>query len=68
MAFHSLQATSQALQPMQMEVSVKKPLRAGASSHPAAGAGFDPDQIADAKLASVERVGDELFLRYEFFR
>jgi len=34
----------------------------------AAGAGFDPDQIADAKLASVERVGDELFLRYEFFR
>jgi riboflavin biosynthesis pyrimidine reductase len=32
----------------------------------AAGAGFDPDQIADAKLASVERVGDELFLRYEF--
>ena len=31
-----------------------------------AGAGFDPDQIADAKLASVDRVGDELFLRYEF--
>ena len=25
--FHSLQATSQALQPMQIEVSVKKPLR-----------------------------------------
>jgi riboflavin-specific deaminase-like protein len=32
----------------------------------AAGAGFDPDQIPDAKLASVERVGDELYLRYEF--
>ena len=28
-AFHSLQATSQALQPMQTEVSVKKPTRAG---------------------------------------
>jgi len=32
----------------------------------AAGPGFDPDQIPDAKLVSVERVGDELFLRYEF--
>ena len=38
-AFHSLQATSQALQPMHTEVSVKKPLRAGASSQPASGAG-----------------------------
>ena len=28
-AFHSLQATSQALQPMHTEVSVKKPLRFG---------------------------------------
>ncbi len=27
MAFHSLHATSQALQPMQIEVSVKNPLR-----------------------------------------
>jgi hypothetical protein len=27
--FHSLQATSQALQPMQIEVSVKKPTRSG---------------------------------------
>src|SRR5436309_84566 len=27
--FHSLQATSQALQPMQTEVSVKKPIRSG---------------------------------------
>jgi 5-amino-6-(5-phosphoribosylamino)uracil reductase len=32
----------------------------------AAGPGFDPDQIPDAKLVSVERAGDELFLRYEF--
>src|SRR3982751_539099 len=30
--FHSLQATSQALQPMQTEVSVKKPTRSLASS------------------------------------
>src|SRR6185437_11350702 len=30
--FHSLQATSQALQPMQTEVSVKKPTRSFASS------------------------------------
>jgi hypothetical protein len=29
--FHSLQATSQALQPMQMLVSVKKPIRGRAS-------------------------------------
>ncbi len=32
----------------------------------AAGAGFDPDQIPDGKLVSVERVVDELYLRYEF--
>jgi riboflavin-specific deaminase-like protein len=31
-----------------------------------AGAGFDPDQIPDAKLVSLERVGDEIYLRYEF--
>ena len=30
--FHSLQATSQALHPMQMEVSVKKPTRSGCST------------------------------------
>src|SRR5205814_341985 len=30
--FHSLQATSQALQPMQTDVSVKKPIRSFASS------------------------------------
>src|SRR3954451_13983398 len=28
-SFHSLQATSQALQPMQIDVSVKKPIRGG---------------------------------------
>ena len=32
MRFHSLHATSQALQPMHTEVSVKKPLRGGGSS------------------------------------
>jgi 5-amino-6-(5-phosphoribosylamino)uracil reductase len=32
-----------------------------------AGAGFEPDQIPDAKLASLERIGDEIYLRYEFF-
>jgi riboflavin-specific deaminase-like protein len=30
------------------------------------GNGFDPDAIPDGRLTSVERVGDELFLRYEF--
>jgi riboflavin-specific deaminase-like protein len=30
------------------------------------GDGFEPDAIPDAKLASVETIGDELFLRYEF--
>src|ERR1700677_3703866 len=38
-AFHSLQATSQALHPMQTEVSVKKPIRGGWSRCPARGAG-----------------------------
>ena len=33
--FHSLQATSHALQPMQIEVSVKNPLRGGGASQPA---------------------------------
>ncbi len=32
----------------------------------ATGPGFTPDQIPDPKLASLERVGDELYLRYEF--
>ncbi len=32
----------------------------------AAGPGFTPDEIPDPKLASLERVGDELYLRYEF--
>ena len=31
-----------------------------------AGAGFDPDQIPDASLVAVEKIGDELYLRYEF--
>jgi 5-amino-6-(5-phosphoribosylamino)uracil reductase len=31
-----------------------------------AGAGFDPEQIPDARLVALERVGDELYLRYEF--
>jgi 2,5-diamino-6-(ribosylamino)-4(3H)-pyrimidinone 5'-phosphate reductase len=30
------------------------------------GRGFLPDEIPDARLAMVERVGDELFLRYDF--
>jgi 5-amino-6-(5-phosphoribosylamino)uracil reductase len=32
----------------------------------AGGAGFFPDEIPDGKLASVERIGDELYLRYTF--
>ncbi|MES1172383.1 MAG: dihydrofolate reductase family protein [Bacteroidota bacterium] len=32
----------------------------------AAGAGFGPDEIRDARLGAVERIGDELFLRYDF--
>jgi riboflavin biosynthesis pyrimidine reductase len=30
------------------------------------GDGFEPDAIPDARLASVERIGDELFLEYAF--
>jgi 5-amino-6-(5-phosphoribosylamino)uracil reductase len=30
------------------------------------GDGFEPDAIPDAKLGSVETIGDELFLRYDF--
>jgi hypothetical protein len=41
MRFHSLHATSQALQPMQTELSVKNPLRDGAPIHPVSAAGFD---------------------------
>jgi riboflavin-specific deaminase-like protein len=32
----------------------------------AGGPGFAPDEIPDAKLASLEHIGDELFLRYDF--
>jgi hypothetical protein len=38
-AFHSLQATSHALHPMHTDVSVKKPIRGGASTKPASVAG-----------------------------
>ena len=39
----------------------------GARAPTLAGApGFAPDQIPDPKLASMERVGDELYLRYDF--
>src|SRR5699024_7727663 len=42
-SFHSSHATSQALQPMQMEVSVKKPVRASPPVHPESAAGLaDP--------------------------
>jgi len=30
------------------------------------GPGFAPDEIPDPTLASIEHVGDELYLRYEF--
>jgi riboflavin biosynthesis pyrimidine reductase len=30
------------------------------------GSGFEPDAIPDGRLASVERVGDELYLVYTF--
>jgi riboflavin biosynthesis pyrimidine reductase len=30
------------------------------------GAGFEPDAIPDGRLASVEQIGDELFLVYSF--
>jgi riboflavin-specific deaminase-like protein len=30
------------------------------------GAGFPPDSVGDPKLGSLERVGDELYLRYDF--
>jgi riboflavin-specific deaminase-like protein len=32
----------------------------------AGGLGFDPDEIPDATLTSIERIGDDLFLRYDF--
>lgn len=30
------------------------------------GPGFEPDEIPDPRLAALERIGDELFLRYDF--
>jgi riboflavin-specific deaminase-like protein len=32
----------------------------------AAGPGFDPNEIPGARLGALERIGDELFLRYDF--
>src|SRR5580704_14221229 len=43
MPFHSLHATSHALQPMHTELSVKNPLRGGESTQPVSGAGLDDD-------------------------
>src|SRR5580700_3422374 len=59
--FHSLQATSQALQPMHTEVSVKNPMRGGWASYPASAAG---------SLAAVVRSGNSgnLGLRPGLFR
>ncbi|GIJ20924.1 hypothetical protein Vlu01_15480 [Micromonospora lutea] len=48
--FHSLQATSHALQPMQTLVSVKKPILGGASTQPAEVAGSAAD-TADTDAA-----------------
>src|SRR5215212_149975 len=52
--FHSLQATSQALQPMQIEVSVKKPIRSFASSPYVSGqaAGVPVDCASSLMLSS----------------
>lgn len=40
----------------------------GGSSAPTIvdGNGFEPDEMPDGRLVDVERIGDELFLRYEF--
>jgi 2,5-diamino-6-(ribosylamino)-4(3H)-pyrimidinone 5'-phosphate reductase len=32
------------------------------------GPGFSPDQIPDGRLIDLERIGDELYLRYTFDR
>src|ERR1700712_4716111 len=47
--FHSLQATSQALQPMQIDVSVKKPLRGGGSTHPERTAGSGSEVVMNVR-------------------
>src|SRR3954454_9141809 len=49
--FHSLQATSQALQPMHTEVSVKNPIRGGCSSCPDSAAGSVSAWVTSASEA-----------------
>src|SRR3954454_12240240 len=50
--FHSLQATSQALQPMHTEVSVKKPIRGGWFSYPSTADGSASPYSAPSKPPS----------------
>lgn len=45
---------------------VPRVLGGATAPSPVGGPGFAPDAIPDARLASVERSGDELFLRYDF--
>ncbi|GIJ76482.1 hypothetical protein Xph01_09140 [Micromonospora phaseoli] len=52
--FHSLQATSHALQPMQTLVSVKKPILGGASTQPAADTGSPPDARSALPAGAVD--------------
>src|ERR1700730_1353524 len=63
--FHSLHATSQALQPMQIEVSVKNPIRGGWSTYPAAAAGSRPARavspVRPAVSAVISRLRPRLF-------
>lgn len=50
-----------------MYVTVVPRLLGGATAPTmVSGEGFGPDAIPDARLASCERIGDELFLEYEF--
>ena len=58
-SFHSLQATSHALQPMQIEVSVKNPIRGGCSVCPAAAAGSLPPSrtSSSGRVARIARIG-----------
>src|SRR3954465_7520408 len=53
--FHSLQATSHALQPMQIDVSVKKPTRGGCSGDPAlpATSSSGPNRLCSPVTCSV---------------
>src|SRR4051795_8329506 len=62
--FHSLQATSQALQPMQMLVSVKKPFRGGGSAYPDSSAGFTgPNSLFLPTISAPLAVGCRLGTR-----